>query len=107
MSARSKPHDRVLKQRIAERIDDGRLPLTLQNEVTAGPGSGNLCPACDRPVTFTQAEYEAEYDRAGSHHQLNLHRACYVIWQAECRRRVSGRARRACPATSRDAGFDH
>lgn len=95
MSARSKPPDRVLRERIAERIDDGRLPLTLQNEVTAGPGSGNLCPACDRLVTFTQAEYEAEYDGAGSHHQLNLHRACYVIWQAECRRRLSGRGRRA------------
>lgn len=104
MSARSKPPDRVLRERIAERIDDGRLPLTLQNEVTAGPGSGNLCPACDRLVTFTQAEYEAEYVGAGSHHQLNLHRACYVIWQAECRRRLSGRSRRASLKVQTTAG---
>ena len=95
MSARSKPPVRALRQQIAERIDDSQLPLTIQSEVTAGPGSGELCPACDRRVTFTQAEYEAEYAHTGSQHQLRLHRACYVIWQAECRRRIFGRGRRA------------
>jgi len=97
MSARSKPPERVLRQQIAERIDGGQLPLMIQNEVTAGPGSGDLCPACNRRVTFTQPEYEAEYARAGSRHLLKLHRSCYVIWQAECRRRMSGRARRTAP----------
>jgi hypothetical protein len=97
MSARSKPPERALRRQIAQRIDDGQLPLTIRNEVTAGPGSGDLCPACSRPVTFTQAEYEAEYGRAGSRYLLKLHRGCYVLWQAECRRRISGRGRRVSP----------
>jgi hypothetical protein len=93
MSARSKPYERVLRQRIAGLIDEGRLPLILQTEVTAGPGSGSLCPACGRLMSFAQAEYEAEYALEGGSHRLNLHRACYVIWQSECRKRIAPRGR--------------
>ena len=75
------------------------MPLIVQTEVTAGPGSGKRCLACGLPVVFTQSEYDAEYEHDGTHH-LNLHRACYVIWQAECRRKIAARDRRA----SREAG---
>ena len=95
MSARSQPRNRLLRQRISELVDDGRLPLVLQAEVTAGPGSGCPCPACGHLITFTQAEYEAEYEHDGNQHHLNLHRACYVIWQTECRKKVGARGRRA------------
>lgn len=94
MSARSKPRERVLRQRIAALVHDGALPLIVQAEVTAGPGSGKRCIACGLPVVFTQSEYDAEYQHGGTQH-LNLHRACYVIWQAECRREIAARGRRA------------
>lgn len=92
MSARSKPRDSELRQRIAALIHDGGLPLIVQGEVTAGPGSGGPCDACGSTVSFNQSEYEAEY--AGTHH-LTLHRSCYLIWQAECRRQLAARSRGA------------
>lgn len=98
MSARSKPRERALRQRIAALVQDGGLPLIVQTEVTAGPGSGKQCLACGLPVIFTQAQYDAEYERDGVQH-LNLHRACYVIWQTECRKQIAVRSRLASRET--------
>lgn len=81
MPTESQLQDATLRLQIRERIQSGRLPLMFPQEIYAGRGEGNLCPACDQPITSSEIEYEVD---AGSHGALRLHLGCHAIWQMEC-----------------------
>ena len=79
--------DAKLQEHIAQRISEGRLPVTLpeQSEVAAH-GSGSKCDACDQPITSHQVEYDVEDLEHGT--RLMLHFGCHLLWQIECVKRV-------------------
>ena len=89
MPTEAQLRDTDLRRRIRERIDDGLLPLIVPTEITAGYGHGELCSACDEPVSDTQIEYDVMH--AGR--TLSLHLGCHVIWQIECQARIKPRRR--------------
>ena len=88
MPTESQLRDNELRLRILQRIEDGRLPVMLPRHIAAGYGAGNVCAACDQPVTATQVEYEVQ---AGDP-LLRFHLGCYVLWQIECQRKLQGPA---------------
>ena len=81
--------DIALQMRVRERIEAGLLPVMLAKHIFAGYGEGNLCLACDQPITPKQIEYEVDQDFNGAHYRLRLHLGCHVFWQLECHKRLS------------------
>ena len=89
MPTESQLRDTALRSRVRERVADGRLPVMVPTRIDAGYGSGQICVACDEPITSTQVEYELSDCRDGR--PLCFHLGCHVVWQIECAaaRRVS------------------
>jgi len=82
MPTESQLRDAVLRTGVRRRIENGQLPSYVPNRIEAGYGCGDVCVACDQPISDTQIEYEVEDDRNGR--PLSFHFGCYVVWQLEC-----------------------
>jgi len=82
MPTESQLRDTALRSRVRERVADGRLPVMVPTRIDAGYGSGQICVACDEPITSTQVEYELSDCRDGR--PLCFHLGCHVVWQIEC-----------------------
>ena len=79
-----------IRSRLQQRIEDGRLPVALSNNVIAGYGSAYTCSGCGEQISSDKVEYElAEVCDGG---QLMFHRGCHAIWQLECVRRMTGQS---------------
>jgi hypothetical protein len=78
------PDDAVadIRAKIQQKIAARTLPCEPCRAVWAGPGLGEPCAACDRPILATQIEFECE--QPGD--LLRFHQACYVAWEDECQR---------------------
>ena len=62
---------------IREKILAGTLPKENLPHERVGPGTGQICVACERPIAADDVEVERDLPDAG------LHRRCYDIWAAE------------------------
>jgi hypothetical protein len=80
-----------LRADIANRTEDGRLPVLLSDSIRAGYGSGAKCAGCDQPVTADQIAYDVELARECDELLLTFHFICHGIWQAECATRIRKR----------------
>ena len=73
--------DAVLRKRVRQLIEQGRLPLAPPTQgMAAGYGTGHTCAACDEQITSSQMEYAVE----GTGTPLWFHLGCRLIWQLEC-----------------------
>jgi hypothetical protein len=90
--------DHELRSRLQQRIEDGRLPVALSNNVIAGYGSADICSGCGEQISSDQVEYELAELRDGG--QLTFHPSCHAIWQLECVRRLTGQ--NPCPPSDAD-----
>jgi len=84
MPTESQLRDHDLRVRIRRLIEQGVLPVMVPKQIAGGYGSGDLCVACEKPITGTQVEYEIEDFRNGR--SLRFHLGCHVVWQIECAR---------------------
>ena len=73
--------DTVVKGRVRQLLQQGRLPLAPPTQrMAAGYGSGHACAACEQQITSAQMEYAVE----GAGTPLRFHLGCRLIWQLEC-----------------------
>ena len=68
-----------------ERIAKGQLPRREPSRMLGGPGSGQLCSLCDKPIERYQIEYEIE-QRDAAVRTVRFHTSCQSVWQLECAR---------------------
>ena len=81
------PQEEILR-RVRQRIQEGRLPVALSSDITAGyGGAGDMCCVCDEEIISKHVEYEFTDSRDGAH--LPFHLVCHTVWQLECIRRIS------------------
>jgi len=73
----------ILRLRIQEKLAAGRLPHEDQPRVWGGLGNGETCDGCGETVTKAQMGIEI-LDATG--HGVQLHVACFYIWEVERRR---------------------
>jgi hypothetical protein len=64
--------------RHVERLSNGEFANTW-----SGPGSGQLCSGCSRPIAFDQVEVEVELPATLRSSVLRFHADCYRIWSGE------------------------
>ena len=79
-----------LHARVLQRIDDGRLPLSMSTLIDAGYGTAARCDLCDQAIASDKIEYDVTDPRGGR--RLHFHLACHLAWQRECARRLSALA---------------
>lgn len=65
-----------------ERIANGRLPCERPSRMVGGPGSGQVCSLCDRPIENYQIQFEIELRGA----TFRFHTVCHSLWEHECDR---------------------
>jgi len=75
--------EEALRPIARERIAKGQLPRKEPSRMLGGPGSGQICSLCDKPIERYQIEYEIE-QRGASAQTFRFHTACQSIWQLEC-----------------------
>lgn len=88
MPTEAQLRDVALRAFIAQRIDEGRLPVILTKTIGVGPGSGAECIGCGQTIETEHIEYQAFGPKYGA--ALRLHWGCHVLWQLECVRRTRG-----------------
>jgi hypothetical protein len=66
-----------------ERIAKGQLPCERPSRMLGGPGSGQLCSLCDKPIERYQIEFEIEPEGA-TEQTFRFHTLCHSIWELEC-----------------------
>ena len=75
--------DAVRRQKIQDRIVDGRLPNDKIGRVSATYGTGEACDACSLAVSNEQVLYRlGRLGRLGVQ-ELIFHNACFAIWKVE------------------------
>jgi hypothetical protein len=62
---------------IVEKLAAGALPRQKCRVTWFGPGTGNACAACNRPVSRDEIECECE-EPAGR--IIFMHRVCFEVW---------------------------
>jgi hypothetical protein len=107
----------LLRERVRQAIDSGKLPARKPDRMLGGLGTGKLCAVCAGMLTPTQMEIEVEFDRGGTSPgpaRYWTHPRCYAAWELELRGRsgaggIDGtvaRERHALPTWSPDAPLD-
>jgi hypothetical protein len=67
-------------------IRKGTLPRRDPARTWAGPGRGELCAVCEKPITQHQLEYEGEFARDGDApivDKFHFHLRCFAAWEFE------------------------
>ena len=70
---------------VSARIDEHRLPSTIDSIIGGAPGFGGDCEACDRYMPPTQMVMSLPHADTF----VYLHAECYVIWRAQCSLRAA------------------
>ena len=79
-----------LRLLIQSKLADGRLPLNSIPRVWGGPGNNETCHACDKTVTKHEFVMEG-ISLAGGKGILQLHVACFWMWEEERRPQLASR----------------
>ena len=71
---------------IREKLKDGRLPYNSLQRFWGGPADGEVCDACDNPITKQQLVMEGIATlriRPKEKKPIQFHVSCLQIWDTE------------------------
>ena len=79
----------ALRTLIRQKLKDGHLPFNSMPRFWGGPADGEVCDACDKPITKQQLVMEGIAstlsDRRKEKKPIQFHVSCFQIWDAERR----------------------
>jgi hypothetical protein len=70
-----------LRSLTRDRLQRGELPREKCQVTWFGPGTGQRCDLCLRPIS--RAEIECECERPNGDAALRFHQACFAVWDEE------------------------
>jgi hypothetical protein len=70
---------------IRQKLMDGRLPLNGVPRFWGVAGDGEVCDACDKPVTKQQLMMEGLASRLTDKKPIQFHARCFQFWETERR----------------------
>jgi hypothetical protein len=81
--------DEAIRILIRAKLIDGRLPYNSMPRFWGGPADGEVCDACDKPITKQQLVMEGIAstlsDRPKDKKPIQFHVTCFQIWDIERR----------------------
>ena len=75
----------ALRLLIRQKLQDGRLPLNSMPRFWGGPADGEVCDACDKPITKEQLVMEGIASTLRDKKPVQFHVRCFHIWDHERR----------------------
>ena len=81
--------DEAIRTLIREKLKDGRLPYDSMPRFWGGPADGEVCDACEKPITKQQLVMEGIASTLSDKKPIQFHVTCFQIWDAERRARKS------------------
>ena len=79
----------AIRTLICEKLKDGRLPHNSMPRFWGGPADGEVCDACDKPITKQQLVMEGIAstlsDEPKKKKPVQFHVTCFQIWDIERR----------------------
>ena len=86
-----------LRLLVQSKLADGRLPLNSIPRVWGGPGNNEICQACEKIITKHEFVMEG-ISLAPAKAPLQLHVACFWMWEEERRPQLASRGPTTAPA---------
>jgi hypothetical protein len=83
--------DEEIRILIRQKLKEGRLPFNSMARFWGSPADGEMCDACDKPITKQQLVMEGISvsstlsDQPRDKTSIQLHVTCFQIWDAEKR----------------------
>ena len=80
------PDEPVLQEQAREAIRCGKLPSRRSDRMFGGPGLGQPCAVCGKPLPREEMAIELEFNRHGATPGLDtyhFHHRCYAAWELE------------------------
>ena len=81
------PDEPLLREQARTAVQNGKIPARSPDRTWGGPGLGNECAVCQRPVTKEEMELEIEFatPTGGGPElaQFHLHVRCFAAWEFE------------------------
>ncbi len=74
---------RALIRLIQQKLRDGRLPRNSTPRFWGGPADGEICDACDEPITKQQVIMEGIASRLSDKQPIQFHVRCFQFWDTE------------------------
>jgi hypothetical protein len=74
-----------LRALVREKLQSGRLPFDNMSRFWSGPANGEVCDACDKPITKQQLVMESVSNRPTDKKPFQLHITCFQMWDVERR----------------------
>jgi hypothetical protein len=78
--------DALLRERVRERAEQGRVPCRVPRAILPTRVGGATCAICDVVLTYADAAYELAFGSQEALQTVYLHRRCYMAWEAQCLR---------------------
>ena len=75
----------AIRALVREKLRDGRLPWDSTPRFWGGPAEGEICDACDKPVTKQQLVMEGIAPTLSDKKPIQFHVTCFQIWDVERR----------------------
>ena len=79
----------AIRTLICEKLKDVRLPHNSMPRFWGGPADGEVCDACDKPITKQQLVMEGIASTLSDHPKrkkpVQFHVTCFQIWDIERR----------------------
>ena len=69
----------TLRTLIRDKLAAGRLPLNKMTRLWGGPADGEVCDACDKPITKQQLVMKG----VSGAKPMQLHVQCFQFWETE------------------------
>jgi hypothetical protein len=73
--------EEAVQRLIRDKVADGRLPHDGLTRISARPGHGETCVACEETVTPSQIVVENIGDNR--HRPMQFHVLCFYLWTVE------------------------
>jgi hypothetical protein len=75
----------ILRRKARAAIEAGTLPRHSSERVWGGPGNGECCAVCGRPVPPDELVFEIEIvAETGRSAERDFHPRCFAAWELEC-----------------------
>ena len=78
----------AIRALIRAKLQDGRLPVNGIPRFWVGPSDGEACHGCERVIT-DHLVVEGIASAAGGRQAMQMHIACFVVWDEERREEQS------------------
>ena len=75
----------AIRALIRAKLKDKRLPHDSMPRFWGGPADGEVCDACDKPITKQQLIMEGVVSTPGGATPIQFHVQCFQFWETERR----------------------